>query len=75
MATILIIEDRPVNLRFVATLLRDRGYRLLEARGGEEARTCKKNPGERRGRLPAPGGREGALQAGFHDSESDFYLP
>jgi len=36
-ATILIIEDRPVNLRFVATLLRDRGYRLLEARGGEEA--------------------------------------
>ena len=36
-ATILIIEDRPVNLRFVATLLRDRGYRLLEASGGEEA--------------------------------------
>ncbi len=37
MATILTIEDRPVNLRFVATLLRDRGHRLLEACDGEEA--------------------------------------
>jgi len=36
-ATILVVEDRPVNLRFVATLLRDRGHRLLEARSGEEA--------------------------------------
>jgi len=36
-ATILIVEDRPVNLRFVATLLRDRGHRLLEARSGVEA--------------------------------------
>src|SRR5437660_11960452 len=36
-ATILIVEDRPVNLRFVATLLRDRGHRLLEAKSGEEA--------------------------------------
>jgi len=36
-ATILIVEDRPVNLRFVATLLRDAGHRLLEARSGEEA--------------------------------------
>jgi len=36
-ATILAIEDRPVNLRFVATLLRDRGHRLLEACDGEEA--------------------------------------
>ena len=37
MATILAIEDRPVNLRFIATLLRDRGHRLLEACDGEEA--------------------------------------
>src|SRR5947199_5635186 len=37
MATILIIEHRPVRLRFAATLLRDRGHRLLEARSGEEA--------------------------------------
>jgi diguanylate cyclase (GGDEF)-like protein len=36
-ATILAIEDRPVNLRFVATLLRDHGHRLLEACDGEEA--------------------------------------
>jgi len=36
-ATILAIEDRPVNLRFVAPLLRDRGHRLLEACDGEEA--------------------------------------
>ena len=37
MATILAIEDRPVNLRFLATLLGDRGHRLLEACDGEEA--------------------------------------
>ena len=37
MATILAIEDRPVNLRFVTTLLRDHGHRLLEACDGEEA--------------------------------------
>ena len=37
MATILVVEDRPVNLRFVATLLRDRGHRLLEADDGEAA--------------------------------------
>jgi len=36
-ATILAIEDRPVNLRFVTTLLRDHGHRLLEACDGEEA--------------------------------------
>jgi len=36
-ATILTIDDRPVNSRFVATLLRDRGHRLLEACDGEEA--------------------------------------
>jgi len=36
-ATILIVEDRPVNLRFVATLLGDRGHRVVEARNGEEA--------------------------------------
>jgi len=35
-AAILTIEDRPVNLRFVAALLRDRGHRLLEACDGEE---------------------------------------
>jgi diguanylate cyclase (GGDEF)-like protein len=35
-AAILTIENRPVNLRFVATLLRDRGHRLLEACDGEE---------------------------------------
>jgi len=36
-ATILVVEDRPVNLRFVATLLRDHGHRSLEAGDGEEA--------------------------------------
>jgi diguanylate cyclase (GGDEF)-like protein len=36
-AAILTIDDRPVNPRFVATLLRDRGHRLLEACDGEEA--------------------------------------
>ena len=37
MAAILVVEDRPINRRFVATLLRDRGYRLLEASDGDEA--------------------------------------
>jgi diguanylate cyclase (GGDEF)-like protein len=36
-ATILTIEDRPVNPRLAAALLRDRGHRLLEACDSEEA--------------------------------------
>src|SRR5712691_8719911 len=37
MATILVVEDRPVNRRFVVTLLQDRGHRLLEAADSEGA--------------------------------------
>jgi diguanylate cyclase (GGDEF)-like protein len=37
MATILIVEERPVNRRFVVTLLQDHGHRLLEATDSEEA--------------------------------------
>src|SRR2546425_7717102 len=37
MATILIVEERPVNRRFVATLLQDRGHRLFEATDSEGA--------------------------------------
>ena len=37
MATILVVEDRPINRRFLVTLLRERGHRLLEASDGEEA--------------------------------------
>ncbi len=36
MATILIIEERPVNRRFLVTLLQDHGHRLLEAEDGTE---------------------------------------
>jgi diguanylate cyclase (GGDEF)-like protein len=34
---ILIVEDRPVNRRFLASLFEDRGHRSLEACDGEEA--------------------------------------
>jgi len=34
---ILVAEDDAVTLRFVASLLRDRGYEVLESRDGEEA--------------------------------------
>ena len=37
MATILVVEDRPFNRRFLATLLQERGHRLLQASDGEEA--------------------------------------
>ncbi|TMG74126.1 MAG: diguanylate cyclase [Betaproteobacteria bacterium] len=37
MATILIVEERPVNRRFVATLLQDRGHRLFQATDSEGA--------------------------------------
>jgi len=37
MSKILIVEDRPVNRRFLASLLQDRGHRSLEAGDGEEA--------------------------------------
>src|SRR2546429_197062 len=37
MATILVVEERPVNRRFVVTLLQDRGHRLLEAADSEGA--------------------------------------
>jgi diguanylate cyclase (GGDEF)-like protein len=37
MATILVVEDRPINRRFLVTLLRERGHRLLQASSGDEA--------------------------------------
>src|SRR5882724_2213793 len=37
MATILVVEDRPINRRFLATLLQERGHRVLQASDGEEA--------------------------------------
>ena len=37
MATILVVDDQPVNRSFLTTLLGYRGYRLLEASGGREA--------------------------------------
>src|SRR5258706_1027987 len=37
MSNILIVEGRPVNRRFLASLLQDRGHRSLEAGDGEEA--------------------------------------
>lgn len=37
MATILIVEERPVNRRFVVTLLQDHGHRVLEATDSEGA--------------------------------------
>ena len=37
MATILIVDDKPLNRQFLATLLGYRGHRLLEAADGAEA--------------------------------------
>ena len=37
MATILIVDDKPVNRQFLVTLLGYRGHRLLEAADGAEA--------------------------------------
>lgn len=37
MATILVVEDRPINRRFLVTLLQERGHRILQASDGEEA--------------------------------------
>jgi diguanylate cyclase (GGDEF)-like protein len=37
MATIVVVEDRPINRRFLATLLQERGHRVLQAADGEEA--------------------------------------
>jgi diguanylate cyclase (GGDEF)-like protein len=37
MATILVVEDGPINRRFLVALLRGYGHRLLEASDGEEA--------------------------------------
>ena len=37
MATILIVDDKPVNRQFLATLLGYRGHCLLEAEDGAEA--------------------------------------
>jgi diguanylate cyclase (GGDEF)-like protein len=35
-ATVLVVEDRPINRRFLATLLQERGHRVIEASDGEE---------------------------------------
>jgi diguanylate cyclase (GGDEF)-like protein len=37
MASILVVEDRPINRRFLATLLEERGHRVFQASDGEEA--------------------------------------
>ena len=37
MATILVVEDRPINRRFLVTLLQERGHSLLQASDAEEA--------------------------------------
>ena len=37
MATILVVEDRPINRRFLVTLLQERGHRVLQAADGGEA--------------------------------------
>jgi diguanylate cyclase (GGDEF)-like protein len=37
MATVLVVEERPINRRFLVTLLQERGHRLLEAADGKEA--------------------------------------
>jgi len=42
MATILVVEDLPINRRFLVTLLQERGHRLLQASDGEEALTIAK---------------------------------
>jgi diguanylate cyclase (GGDEF)-like protein len=36
-ATILVVEDRPINRRFLVSLLQERGHRVLQAADGEEA--------------------------------------
>src|SRR5262245_51016591 len=36
MATILVIEERPINRRFLVTLLQERGHRVLQAAEGAE---------------------------------------
>jgi diguanylate cyclase (GGDEF)-like protein len=37
MATILVVEQRPINRRFLVALLRERGHRVVQASNGEEA--------------------------------------
>ena len=37
MATILVVDNRPINREFFATLLGYRGHKILEARDGEDA--------------------------------------
>src|SRR4051812_48922699 len=37
MAAILVVEDRAINRRFLSTLLKGAGHRVLEAADGEEA--------------------------------------
>jgi len=37
MATILVVEERPINRRFVVTLLQERGHRVLQAPEGARA--------------------------------------
>jgi DNA-binding NtrC family response regulator len=46
-ATILLVEDDEIVRTLFHEELKDRGYKLLVASGGEEAiRLCQKNPGE-----------------------------
>ena len=37
LATILVVDEGPINRHFVVTLLRDHGHRVLEASGSDEA--------------------------------------
>jgi len=37
MATILVVEDRPINRRFLVTLLQERGHHVFQAADGAEA--------------------------------------
>ena len=37
MATILVVEERPINRRFLVTLLEERGHRVLQSADGAEA--------------------------------------
>jgi two-component system cell cycle sensor histidine kinase/response regulator CckA len=42
--TILIVDDEPSVLRYIAAILRTRGYQVLQADGGDEALAiCKSN--------------------------------
>lgn len=43
MATILIVDDSPVNRRLLASLLGPKGHRLLEAADGQEVMATVKN--------------------------------